>query len=128
MPAKARVAKQRRPAFSDEALALFRQLEAVPERMRQDNREYHARDLELHRMLGLGGERICSVSSVLDRDEPLWITYRPREAVAEWERVWATRQALLAAAAVHTLEKPRKENAPGRDRRESSENMSAPHP
>ena len=86
MSAKLRAAKLRRPEFSDEALQLFRQLEAVPERLRRDNDEFKAQDRRLHKLLGLWGARLCTQVSVLDREEPPWVSSgrRPPEDVAEW--------------------------------------------
>ena len=105
MPAKTRVAKLRRPEFSDEALALFRQLEGVPERMRRDNDEFKAQDRRLHKLLGLWGPRLCTQVSVLDREEPSWVSSgrRPPEAIAEARQVHAVRLALLEAAAAYTI-------------------------
>jgi hypothetical protein len=95
VPVKLRQAKDRRPSFSAEALALFVELEAVPLR-RRHSQEFRERDRALARMLGLGGEWLCSVASVTDRERPRSPPTRPAEHDAH--RVYAVRQALLEAA------------------------------
>jgi len=52
MPAKLRVAKERRPQFGAEVLALFAELEATPMRDR-NTAEFRARDRALARHLNL---------------------------------------------------------------------------
>lgn len=96
MPVKLRIAKQRRPAFSDEALLLFRQLESVPPSLRKDNPEFRAADLALHDAIGLEFERRCIMCSVLDRGvAPPWPPDMPSHHA--WHRVHAVRRALLEA-------------------------------
>jgi hypothetical protein len=97
MPAKLRHAKERRPAFSTEAVSLFCQLEAVLPRHR-DSDEFLESDRKLAEMLSLGDEWICSGASVTNRTPPsLWP--RPsKPAYADWVKVRATREALLEAA------------------------------
>jgi hypothetical protein len=104
MPVKARAAKQRRPvfAFASETVDLFRQLEATPLSLRRGNLDFRRSERRLHDLLDLAGPFICSVCSVLDAcEEPLWLAYRPDQAVAEWRLVHDVRLALLEAAAVH---------------------------
>jgi hypothetical protein len=121
MPTNRRtIERPRRATFTAEALALFRQLEAVPERLRRDNREYRREERRLHDLLGLAGSFICVPCSLLDSDKPLWLEGGQPLRVAEWERIWSTRQQLLDAAAGYKIvADSRKENAPARgDRRE----------
>jgi hypothetical protein len=73
--------------------------------MRRDNDAFFEQDRRLHKLLGLWGPRLCTQVSVLDPDEPIWVSSgrRPPEAVEEWRRVHETRLALLAAAAAYTI-------------------------
>jgi hypothetical protein len=69
MSVKAKAPKGRKPTFTDDVLDLFRKLDAVPKRQRLTS-EFRAQDKELHRALGLWGDRICNARGVLDRDPP----------------------------------------------------------
>jgi hypothetical protein len=55
VPVKLRAAKERRPNFSAEALALFVELERVPPR-RRDRQDFRDKTHELARLLGLVDE------------------------------------------------------------------------
>jgi hypothetical protein len=96
MPVKARIAKDRWPAFSAQAVELFRQLEATPLRMRKGDKFYE-RDLALHDLLGLGAERLCSVASVLDHRLPDANPQRP--AGFDQAMVYQVRRQLIEAVA-----------------------------
>jgi len=82
--------RPRRPAFSDEALALFARLEALPPRRRN-----RAQIAELARLLGLTEESL-TMNSVLDRSGP---RHPSDEYVAntDWRTCRAVREQLLAA-------------------------------
>ena len=92
MPAKLRAAKERRPSFSAETLALFVELEHARRRRGED---FEAKERELMRLLGLDPPWLCG-NSVLDRSRgPCW---PPSVAAhANWHEVRAVRKALLAA-------------------------------
>jgi hypothetical protein len=95
MPVKARTAKARRRQFSDEALALFVELEAVPMR-RRDAPEWQAASHRLAEMLGLVDEWFCSGCDVLDCSArpchpPGYTSYD------DWFKVRAVRELLLEA-------------------------------
>jgi hypothetical protein len=94
MPVKARTAKGRKSVFSDDALALFAELNAVPLRNRDD--DFKARDRELARMLGLGGQWLCSVASVTD-GRPLRPASMTPSTYADHVKVRVVRERLLAA-------------------------------
>ena len=96
MPVKARVAKDRRPSFSPDALALFAELEHTPAR-RRHTREFMDREHELARRLHLVDEW-WGGNSVTDRStEPCW----PEWCVAhtDWHHCRAIREDLLQAIA-----------------------------
>jgi hypothetical protein len=89
------LSRRRKPIFDDETLALFVELEATPTRLRKAD-DFKARDRELHRRLGLGGEWFCSVCSVLDRREA---HHRPDSPqAADFNRMREARLALIKAA------------------------------
>jgi len=95
MPVKARVAKERRPSFSAEAIELFVALERMPRRDR-DGDEFRAKSKRLAALLGLTSEW-WTCNSVLDRTRapchpPGYLAYD------DWFRVRAVREELLAAA------------------------------
>jgi hypothetical protein len=97
MPTNRRIIdRPRRPSFTAEALALFAELEAVPAHLRRTD-EFKDKDRELARMLGLGGEWLCSVASVTDRRRPRPPPRRPAED--DQDRVYRVRLALLEAVA-----------------------------
>ena len=88
MPVKLRQPKQRRAAFSAEALQLFRALEATPASLRE-NDEFRARDRELHRLLDLDAERVCSIA----------VCFRPDPRSSERDRLGRPGCVLLRADA-----------------------------
>jgi hypothetical protein len=92
MPVKARAAKDRRPSFSAEALALFAELERTP----QGSRRFQEGSRELARLLDLVNE-FWTGNHVNDRSPtpchpPDYIAFR------DWHTCRRVRQALLAAA------------------------------
>jgi hypothetical protein len=112
MPTKRTVInRQRTPPIDAETVKLFAELEAVPPRRRKSD-EFKARDRELHRRLGLGGEWLCAVVSVLDRGPHYYLPESPHHEGAE--RVRAMRERLLAMAG---MSEPQPEKAkPARKR------------
>jgi hypothetical protein len=86
--------RARTPLIDAETLALFVELNAVPMR-RRDTQAFRARDLELHRRLGISIEWKCDVCSVLD---PSRKSYRTGFHHESWLRVRAVRLQLLEAA------------------------------
>jgi hypothetical protein len=99
MPAKLRTAKGRRPQFSPEAIALFRELDAVPMRRRK-GREWDAAARQLSVLLDLESEWFCSAGRccVLDRSSAPHCM--PDKAAYEtWFRTKATRELLLESIA-----------------------------
>ena len=77
-------------------LALFRRLEGVPLRRRKSD-QFRAEERQLHRLLHVYADAMCSSTSVLDR-EPRQPGYYPAEATyREAMRVHAVRLALLEA-------------------------------
>jgi hypothetical protein len=71
---------------------LFRKLEATPRRARESD-EFMRLDKELHRLLGLLGDRICSAHSVLDRKAPLPTDYPAEATYREAMRIFNARGA-----------------------------------
>jgi hypothetical protein len=72
MPTKRHPLNRRRSVpIDDETLRLFVELERTPKRGRDpsDDREWWAKDKELHHRLGLSSEWFCSCCSVTDRRE-----------------------------------------------------------
>jgi hypothetical protein len=97
MPAKLRVAKDRRPSFSPEALSLFLELEGMP----QHSRAFKDGSRQLAQHLNLVDEWWTG-QHVNDRSaEPC----HPPEYIAHenWHRCRAVRVALLAAVAPSVL-------------------------
>ena len=94
MPVKLRAAKERRPRFSAEALALFVELERVPPR-RRHRQDFRDKTHELARLLGLVDEW-WGGNCVTDRSRA---PCHPRWCVAhhDWFRVRGVREALLEA-------------------------------
>jgi hypothetical protein len=95
MAVKQREPKDRRPQISDEALQLFVELEAAPER-RRERQDWKDKSKALARMLDLTPEWwMCQ--HVHDRSRS---PCHPPELSAHdaWHKVRAVRQALLAAA------------------------------
>src|SRR5262249_15655867 len=95
-PVKAREAKERRPAFSVEALDLFRELEGTPPRQR-DSDESLAKSKRLASLLGLstewwGGQHVEHSDTL---QPPEWLP-----AHNYWTTVQQMRRALLEAGAV----------------------------
>jgi hypothetical protein len=99
MPVKARPPKGRKPVFH-EALALFAELNAVPLRSRSGD-AFKAKDRRLARMLGLGGQWLCSGASVTD-GRRLRSAGMTGPTYADHQRVRAVREALLQAVAEET--------------------------
>jgi hypothetical protein len=88
-------AKARRPPSDDDAVELFRRLEAMPMRARRSI-AFRDEDARLHRLLGLYSEWRCSCVSVLDRSAaPPWPADMP--AAKNWHKVCAVRLELLEA-------------------------------
>lgn len=82
-----------RPQVSPEAIALFRQLEAVPKRAR-NTREYHDGEKRLCRILGLDFWSMKTPLSVSAMPE-----HREGSCQREcWRAAWEWRCALLEAA------------------------------
>jgi hypothetical protein len=97
------IERPRRATFSDEALALFRSLEATPQSLR-DGRDYKRQDRELHRLLDVAYVWLTEGFSVLDRrPEPQWRPTTPPERIADWHKVHDTRLALLEAAKAYAF-------------------------
>jgi hypothetical protein len=96
MPVKLRVAKERRPLFSAEALVLFVELERMPRHSR-DSQEFKDKSKRLAGLLGLTSEW-WTINHVHDRSRaprhPPWCV-----AYTDWHRVRRVREALLAAGA-----------------------------
>jgi hypothetical protein len=94
MPVKYRSAKQRRPSFSAEALALFTELEAEQARHRH-RQDFRDKAYELARLLSLTPEWWTG-NCVTDRSRA---PCHPPEYVAhqDWIRVRAVRERLLTA-------------------------------
>lgn len=92
MPVKLRAAKERRPTFSAEVLALFAALDRVPAQ-RQRNREFKDGERELARLLHLVAEWWTG-NGVLDRS-PEPCHPQGNVARADWIRCRAIRRALL---------------------------------
>jgi hypothetical protein len=86
--------RHRTPLFDEETVALFVELENTPPRRRK-SKEFDQKDYALHKRLGLGGERLCSQVSVLDRRATY---YRPEAVIQyeDWRRVHGVRLQLLA--------------------------------
>ena len=108
MPTKRTIINRpRRPSFSDEALALFAELERVPTRDRKSD-EFKAKDHQLARLLGLESEWFCSVASVTDPRRP---PRRP-SMLADHDhlRVYAVREVLLEAAKKKGSQETQNEN------------------
>jgi hypothetical protein len=94
MPAKLRAAKDRRPQFGPEVLALIRELDSTPKRARE-SAEFKAKERTLMRQLNLVNEW-WSMTSVLDRsDAPCWPPWNC--AFDDWHTCRAVRLALLEA-------------------------------
>jgi hypothetical protein len=103
MPSKRHPLHRRRtPPIDDEALKLFVELEATPP-ARRKSRAFDARDYELHRMLGLWGERRCSQVSVLDRGAKAPPPPTLEIGRESWARCQSARRELLALAEAHGL-------------------------
>ena len=87
--------RRRKPLIDAETLALFTRLEAVPMRQRK-TQAFKDKDRELARRLGLGGEWLCCIQSVLDHGK----TPPPKHLACHesWFRVKAVREQLLEAA------------------------------
>jgi hypothetical protein len=94
VPTKRRNPKERRPVFSDEIIALFEELDAVPLRKRESS-AFKSDDRRLAHMLGLGAEWLCAVFSVTGRG-PLRSEHSPPTR-ADREKVRAARLQLLEA-------------------------------
>lgn len=92
MPVKLRVAKERRPSFSPEALALFAELERVPAH-RRHSREFKDKEHELARRLHLIDE-FWSGNGVTNKSSG---PCHPQGNIArqDWFRCRAIRLALL---------------------------------
>jgi hypothetical protein len=104
MPAKLRVAKQLRPQFSADVLALFVQLERTPPR-RRGSQVFKDGEHELVRRLNLTNE-YWTMNSVLDRKPSC---HPPGYAAhTDWHRCREVRLALLEAAGLETA--PRRVN------------------
>jgi hypothetical protein len=94
--------RPRRLSFSAEALSLFAELNRVPMRERRSD-AFRAGDRELHRALGLWGDRICAAFGVLDREPPRAAGYVHSPPTLEArQRIYAVREALLQAVAEET--------------------------
>lgn len=96
MPSKRTlVNRERSPRISAETVRMFATLESTPP-PRRKTQEFKNRDRELARRLGLGGEWLCSVVSVLDRGPCYRTVGSPQHE--DWLRVRAVRLRLLAVA------------------------------
>ena len=97
MPVKLRVAKERRPSFSAEAVELFVTLERMPPHDR-DSAEFRDKSKRLAALLGLTSEW-WTCNHVHDRSRtpchPPWCV-----AHGDWHHCRTVRQMLLAAAGV----------------------------
>jgi hypothetical protein len=87
--------RQRTPIIDAETVRVFLELSKAPKRMRDDP-EFRQRDRELHRRLGISGEWMCSVVSVLDAG-PMRGIRRGSPQEEDWLRVRAARERLLEA-------------------------------
>jgi hypothetical protein len=84
---------RRPPTFTDEILALFRELDATPKRNRESD-DFKAKERELMKALDLANEWRFSMCSVLSRDrEPCHPPGSP--AAIDWHRVRRVREQLL---------------------------------
>jgi hypothetical protein len=100
MPAKLREAKERRPSFSREVLALFAKLEATPARQRR-TQEFKDGAHQLARLLEQTDE-YWTGNSVLDRGKPC---HPPGYiATVHWGRCRAMRKQLLEALTVREVQ------------------------
>jgi hypothetical protein len=108
--------RHRKPLFDDETLRLFVELENTPKRGRypSDDRAWWAKDKELHRRLGLSSEWFCSCCGVTDRRKAHHSPDSPQ--AADFERVRAVRETLLAAAVERGYLIPPKPARTSRDR------------
>jgi hypothetical protein len=96
LPTKRRtLARSRRATFTPEVLTLFAELNAVPARDRGKD-EFKKRDRELARLLGLGGQWLCSVASVTD-GRPLRPASMTPSTYADHVKVRVVRERLIAA-------------------------------
>jgi hypothetical protein len=94
--------RRRKPVIDDETLKLFVELERTPAGRRKSE-AFSDRDYELHKMLGLWGERFASQVSVLDRGartQPARTLEIAREA---WRKCQDARNELLRLAEAHGL-------------------------
>jgi hypothetical protein len=93
--------RPRRVTCSPETVALFRELDGIPKRAR-DNVEFKAKERTLMRALGLGDEWFFSQCSVLDRAAgPCRLPDAP--ASIDWFRCREVRNALLGHGEEHGL-------------------------
>jgi hypothetical protein len=96
---------RRTAAIPREAVELFRKLESASSRQRKSD-EFRAQDKALHRLLGLGYERIwAAAASVLDRRQPLPTDYPAEITYKEAMRAFSARTALIEAVAAARSEK-----------------------
>ena len=86
--------RQRTPMIDSETLRLFMELESTLQRRRESD-AFKDSDRALHRWLGLGGEWMCDVCSVLDRSRK---SYRTGYHHESWLKVRTVRLQLLEAA------------------------------
>jgi hypothetical protein len=96
--------RQRTPTIDAETLTLFTELENTSPR-RRHSQDFKDRDRTLARRLGLGGEWLCAVVSVLDRGPHYYPPESPHYEGAE--RVRAMRERLLAMAGMNGLQQTR---------------------
>jgi hypothetical protein len=106
--------RARSPRIDSETIALFKELNAVPER-RRESQEFQARDKELHERLGLGYERLCSQVSTLDPRPTTHYrqNYQPHQ-YGNWLRMRELRLRLLTLAGIS--EPPPEKAKPARSR------------
>ena len=89
MPVKARIPKERRPHFSNQALDLFIELERMP----QSDPRFKQKSRQLAALLGLLDEWICSSTHVNDRSRAP--AYPSGPAHDDWVHVRAVRELLI---------------------------------